>query len=193
MKFVPLTFLATLLAGAFALSSSAASETFVIDTDRAHASITFRIKHLGFSWLTGRFDDFNGTFTFDAKKPENSTVKVEIDTKSVNTNHAERDKHLRGKDFLNVSKYPTATFESTGVKLNGDAATITGKLTLHGVTKEIEIAAKPVGGGEDPWGGYRQGFTGTTQLALKDFGIDYDLGPASQVVDMTLDIEGIRQ
>lgn len=193
MKFVPLTFLATLLAGAFALSSSAASETFVIDTDRAHASIAFRIKHLGFSWLTGRFDDFNGTFTFDAKKPENSTVKVEIDTKSVNTNHAERDKHLRGKDFLNVSKYPTATFESTGVKLNGDAATITGKLTLHGVTKEIEIAAAPVGGGEDPWGGYRQGFTGTTQLALKDFGIDYDLGPASQVVDMTLDIEGIRQ
>lgn len=193
MKFVPLTFLATLLAGAFALSSSAASETFVIDTDRAHASITFRIKHLGFSWLTGRFDDFNGTFTFDAKRPENSTVKVEIDTKSVNTNHAERDKHLRGKDFLNVSKYPTATFESAGVKLNGDAATITGKLTLHGVTKEIEIAAAPVGGGEDPWGGYRQGFTGTTQLALKDFGIDYDLGPASQVVDMTLDIEGIRQ
>ena len=193
MKSVPLTFLATLLAGAFALSSSAASETFVIDTDRAHASITFRIKHLGFSWLTGRFDDFNGTFTFDAKRPENSTVKVEIDTKSVNTNHAERDKHLRGKDFLNVSKYPTATFESTGVKLNGDAATITGKLTLHGVTKEIEIAAKPVGGGEDPWGGYRQGFTGITQLALKDFGIDYDLGPASQVVDMTLDIEGIRQ
>ena len=193
MKFVPLTFLATLLAGAFALSSSAASETFVIDTDRAHASIAFRIKHLGFSWLTGRFDDFNGTFTFDAKRPENSTVKVEIDTKSVNTNHAERDKHLRGKDFLNVSKYPTATFESTGVKLNGDAATITGKLTLHGVTKEIEIAAKPVGGGEDPWGGYRQGFTGITQLALKDFGIDYDLGPASQVVDMTLDIEGIRQ
>lgn len=193
MKFVPLTFLATLLAGAFALSSSAASETFVIDTDRAHASIAFRIKHLGFSWLTGRFDDFNGTFTFDAKKPENSTVKVEIDTKSVNTNHAERDKHLRGKDFLNVSKYPTATFESTGIKLNGDAATITGKLTLHGVTKEIEIAAAPVGGGEDPWGGYRQGFTGTTQLALKDFGIDYDLGPASQVVDMTLDIEGIRQ
>jgi polyisoprenoid-binding protein YceI len=193
MKFVPLTFLATFLAGAFALSSSAASETFVIDTDRSHASITFRIKHLGFSWLTGRFDDFNGTFTFDAKKPENSTVKVEIDTKSVNTNHAERDKHLRGKDFLNVSKYPTATFESTGVKLNGDAATITGKLTLHGVTKEIEIAAKPVGGGEDPWGGYRQGFTAITQLALKDFGIDYDLGPASQVVDMTLDIEGIRQ
>ena len=137
MKSVPLTFLATLLAGAFALSSSAASETFVIDTDRAHASITFRIKHLGFSWLTGRFDDFNGTFTFDAKKPENSTVKVEIDTKSVNTNHAERDKHLRGKDFLNVSKYPTATFESTGVDLNGDAATITGKLTLHGVTNEL--------------------------------------------------------
>ena len=63
----------------------------------------------------------------------------------------------------------------TSVKMNGGKATITGNLTLHGVTKEIEIEAEPVGGGEDPWGGYRQGFTGTTKIALKDFGINYDL------------------
>jgi polyisoprenoid-binding protein YceI len=61
------------------------------------------------------------------------------------------------------------------------------------VTKEIEIEAEPVGGGKDPWGGYRQGFTGTTKIALKDFGIDYDLGPSAQEVDLTLDIEGIRK
>ena len=193
MKLVPLSFAAVLLASTLALSSSAAADSYVIDTVKSHAAITFRIQHLGFSWLNGRFDDFNGTFTFDEKNPESSTVKVEIDTASVNTNHAERDKHLRSKDFLNVSKYPTATFESTAVKMNGDKATITGDLTLHGVTKEIEIEAEPVGGGEDPWGGYRQGFTGTTRLALKDFGIDYDLGPAAKVVELTLDIEGIRQ
>lgn len=193
MKLVPLSLAATLLVSTLALPSSAIADNYVIDTDKSHAAITFRIQHLGFSWLNGRFDDFTGTFKFDEENPENSTVKVEIDTESVNTNHAERDKHLRSKDFLNVSKYPTATFESTGVKLNGDKATITGNLTLHGVTKEIEIEAEPVGGGEDPWGGYRQGFTGTTKIALKDFGIDYDLGPAAQEVDLTLDIEGIRQ
>jgi len=166
---------------------------YVIDTDKSHASINFRIKHLGYSWLTGRFDAFKGTFVFDDAKPEASQVKVEIDTDSINSNHAERDKHLRSKDFLDTATYPKAVFESTAVKMNGDKATIVGNLTLHGVTKEIEIAAEPVGGGEDPWGGYRQGFVGTTTLPLKDFGIDYDLGPASQEVELTLHVEGIRQ
>ena len=116
----------------------------------------------------------------DDAKPEASKVKVEINTDSINSNHAERDKHLRSEDFLDTAKYPKAVFESTAVKMNGDKATIVGNLTLHGVTKQIEIAAEPVGGGDDPWGGYRQGFIGTTKLPLKDFGIDFDLGPASK-------------
>jgi polyisoprenoid-binding protein YceI len=182
-----------LLGAAIALSSAASAADYVIDTERSHASINFRIKHLGFSWLTGRFDDFNGTFTFDEAKPEASAVKVEINTDSINTNHAERDKHLRGKDFLDTAKFPKASFESTAVKMDGEKATIVGNLTLHGVTKEIEIEAEPVGGGEDPWGGYRQGFIGTTTLPLKDFGIDYDLGPEAQEVELTLNVEGVRK
>lgn len=182
-----------LLGAAIALSSAASAADYVIDTERSHASINFRIKHLGFSWLTGRFDDFNGTFTFDEAKPEASAVKVEINTDSINTNHAERDKHLRGKDFLDTAQFPKASFESTAVKIDGDKATIVGNLTLHGVTKEIEIEAEPVGGGEDPWGGYRQGFIGTTTLPLKDFGIDYDLGPDAQEVELTLNVEGVRK
>jgi polyisoprenoid-binding protein YceI len=181
------------LAVALAIASPAAAADYVIDTAKGHASINFRIKHLGFSWLTGRFDDFSGTFTFDAANPDASKVKVEINTDSVNSNHAERDKHLRGKDFLDTSTYPKAVFESTAVKMNGDKATIVGNLTLRGVTKQIEIAAEPVGGGDDPWGGNRQGFTGTTSLALKDFGINFDLGPASKEVELTLNVEGIRQ
>ncbi|MBS0267681.1 MAG: YceI family protein [Proteobacteria bacterium] len=175
-----------------ALPATAAD--YVIDTKNAHASITFRIKHLGFSWLTGRFDKFSGTFSFDDKNPDASKVKVEIDTTSVDTNHAERDKHLRAGDLLDTDMFPTATFESTSVKAEGsDKAKITGNLTLHGVTKAITIDAERIGGGKDPWGGYRDGFTGTTLLTLADFDIKRDLGPAAKTVELTLNIEGIRQ
>ncbi len=175
-----------------ALPATAAD--YVIDTKNAHASITFRIKHLGFSWLTGRFDKFSGNFAFDDKNPDASKVKVEIDTTSVDTNHAERDKHLRAADLLDTDGFPSATFESTSVKAEGsDKAKITGKLTLHGVTKEITIDAARIGGGKDPWGGYRDGFTGTTELTLADFGIKRDLGPAAKTVELELNIEGIRQ
>ena len=167
MKLTPvsLALIAALLSAA-----PAGAADFVIDTEKAHAFINWKIKHLGFSWLNGRFDTFKGTFSFDEAKPEASKVKVEIDTNSINSNHAERDKHLRGKDFLDTAQFPTAAFESTAVKLEGDKATISGNLTLHGVTKAIVIDAKRVGGGTDPWGGYREGFTGTTTLPLKDFG-----------------------
>lgn len=190
----------TLLSCAFACSLALApvkpaqAADYAIDTKGAHASINFRIKHLGFSWLTGRFDKFSGSFSFDDANPDASKVKVEIDTASVNSNHAERDKHLRGADFLDVEKFPTATFESTSVKSSAPGkATITGNLTLHGVTKEVTIEAERVGGGADPWGGTRDGFTGTTTLALSDFAIQRDLGPASKNVELTLEVEGVKQ
>jgi polyisoprenoid-binding protein YceI len=189
VKWLPLA----LIAAALAAIGPAHAADYVIDTAKAHASINFRIKHLGFSWLTGRFDEFAGTFSFDEANPEASKVRVEIDTDSINTNHAERDKHLRGKDFLDTARFPKAVFESTSIKADGDEATITGKLTLHGVTKDVLITAERVGGGADPWGGFREGFTGTTRIALKDFGIDFDLGPASKEVELTLNVEGIRQ
>ncbi len=185
--------LLAVLAVAVAAAAPATAADYVIDTAKSHASINFRIKHLGFSWLTGRFDDFAGTFTFDDAHPEASKVKVEVNTDSIDSNHAERDKHLRGKEFLDTATYPKATFESTAVKVDGDKATITGNLTLHGVTKPIAIAAERVGGGDDPWGGFRQGFSGTTRIPLKAFGINFDLGPAAQEAELTLNIEGVRQ
>ena len=186
-------FIIALLAGTLALAGQARAADYVIDTAKAHASIQFRIKHLGFSWLTGRFDTFSGSFTFDEANPSASKVHVEVDTASVNSNHAERDKHLRSKEFLDVAEYPKAVFDSTSVKLNGDKATIAGNLTLRGVSKPIEIEAQRVGGGADPWGGFRDGFTGTTRLTLNDFGINFDLGPNSKEVELRLDVEGVRQ
>jgi polyisoprenoid-binding protein YceI len=192
MKIVKTAFAVAALASA--LSTAATAADYVVDTKNAHASINFRIKHLGFSWLAGRFDKFTGTFSYDDKNPDASKVKIEIDTASVDTNHAERDKHLRAADLLDTDKFPTATFESTSVKSSGpEKATVSGKLTLHGVTKDIVIEAQRVGGGKDPWGGYRDGFTGTTTLKLADFGISRDLGPFSKEVELTLDLEGIKQ
>ncbi len=181
------------VSAALAFSAVQAAE-YEIDTKGAHASINFKIQHLGYSWLAGRFNDFSGSFSYDDDSLKASDVTVTIDTSSVDTNHAERDKHLRGDDFLDVEKYPEAKFVSTGIESTGDGTMkVMGDLTLHGVTKAITIDAKKIGEGEDPWGGYRAGFTGTTELTLKDFGIDYDLGPASQTVLMTLHIEGVKQ
>ena len=184
-----------LVAGALALSGPAHAADYVIDMKGNHASINFRIKHLGFSWLTGRFDKFSGNFSYDKTAPEASKVKVEIDTASLNSNHAERDKHINSANFIDAAKFPKAVFESTAVKANGEGkATITGKLTLHGVTKDVVIEAEHVGGGNDPWGGVRDGFTGKTTLTLADFDIDTaKLGPASAKVDLELNIEGIKQ
>ncbi len=187
---------ALLAAAAIALPSIASAEVekYVIDTEGSHAFIQFRIKHLGYSWLYGRFNDFGGTFTYDPDDTENSTVEVVIKTASLDSNHAERDKHLRGEDFLEVDKYPQASFKSTSYKETGfNKGVLKGDLTLKGVTKPVEIEVDRVGNGPDPWGGYRRGFEGRTDLALKDFGIDYNLGPASRNVEMVLSIEGIRQ
>ncbi len=166
-----------------------------IDTKGQHAFVQFRIQHLGFSWLYGRFDDFNGSFSFDESDPAKNAVSVTINTASINSNHAERDKHLRSEDFLHVDKFPEATFVSTNIQPNADGttATISGDLTMKGVTQQITLEAEVIGQGQDPWGGYRAGFIAITTLALKDFNIDFNLGPVSTHVEMTLSIEGVRK
>ena len=186
--------LTALTLGAALFAGQAMAADYVIDKQGQHAFVNFKISHLGYSWIYGTFKDFDGTFSFDAATPEASKVNVTLKTASVDTNHAERDKHLRSGDFLNVDKHPTATFTSTGVKSTGQGtADITGNLTLNGVTKPVVIAAKFLGEGKDPWGGYRAGFEGTTNIKMKDFGIKMDLGPQSENVELILTVEGVRK
>ena len=185
---------AALALGSMVFASQAMAADYVIDKQGQHAFVNFKASHLGYSWLWGTFKEFEGSFSFDAAQPEASEVKVTLKTASLDTNHAERDKHLRSDDFLNVGKHPTATFESTSVKSTGEGtADIEGNLTLNGVTKPVVIAAKFIGEGKDPWGGYRAGFEGTTTLKLKDFDIKMDLGPTTQTVDLIISVEGVRQ
>lgn len=181
------------LAGLLQATAPAYAADYTIDTKGAHAFIQFRINHLGTSWLLGRFNEFSGNFSYDAANPSASSVNVDINPASIDSNHAERDLHLRSDKFLDVAQYPQARYSSTSFTDNGDGtALMKGELTLHGVTKEIEIAVSKVGEGQDPWGGYRAGFSGTTELKLKDFGINYNLGPLAETVYMELHVEGIR-
>jgi len=183
-----------LAAAAMLMSAgSAVAADYKIDKEGQHAFVQFRIKHLGYSWLYGTFKDFDGSFTFDEKDPSADKVNVTINTNSVDTNHAERDKHLRSADFLNTAKFGQATFVSTSVKKDGDDLDITGNLTLNGVTKPVTLEAKLLGEGKDPWGGYRAGFEAEGKIALKDFNITKDLGPASQEVELIISVEGVRQ
>ena len=182
-----------LAAGLLASTVNVSAEDYNIDIKGMHASIQFRVQHLGYSWLYGRFNDFGGKFSYDEAAPEKATINVTINTKSVDSNHAERDKHLRGDDFLDVEKYPEATFVSTGYTVGKDGkGTMKGDFTLHGVTKPIEIAVESIGAGNDPWGGYRRGFEGKTSFAMADFGIKKNLGPKSKDVELILSIEGTK-
>jgi polyisoprenoid-binding protein YceI len=167
---------------------------YVIDTEGGHAYIQFKISHLGFSWLTGRFNRFSGEFSYDENNPSTARVVVVIDTGSIDSNHAERDKHLRDKDLLNVEAYPEARFVSRSYEEQDEGtATLVGDLTLRGVTRSIHIDVEDVGAGSDPWGGYRRGFSGKTQIVLADFGISKYLGASAKTMELYLGIEGIRK
>lgn len=182
-----------LAAGTLLLSAgSALAENYQFDKQGQHGFIEFRIQHLGYSWLYGSFKDFDGNFTYDAKDPAKDKVEVTIKTGSIDTNHAERDKHLRSPDFLNAAKFPEAKFVSTAVKKEGDKYLVTGDFTLNGVTKPITLDAKLTGEGKDPWGGYRAGFEAKGNIKLKEFNIKSDLGPKSQEVELMLSVEGVQ-
>ena len=192
MKFLPA--LACALLGAAYAATPARADNYILDTQGAHAFVGFRIKHLGYSWLYGRFNRFDGHFSYDENDPSKSNVVVTIDTTSIDSNHAERDKHLRSAKFLDADRYPEARFTGTSFEEAGEGrALLKGNLNLHGYTRPIAIEVEHIGHGPDPWGGYRRGFLGTTRLALKDFGIDTDLGYQSRELELTLSVEGIRQ
>ncbi len=180
-----------LIAATFAASASLSSQAInaaEYTVDPTHSFITFRVQHLGVSWLQGRFNDVTGSFSYDADNSSDSRVEMTVNTATIDSNHAERDKHLRSDDFLDTDKFPSATFKSSSF----DGKTLKGELTLHGVTAPISIDVTKVGEGKDPWGGYRAGFVGTHNLKRSDFGISYNLGPAAEVVEMQFNIEGIR-
>ncbi len=142
--------------------------------DPSHSTVAFVVRHLMVSKVRGHFDDFAGTITV-AEEPTESSAQVDIKVASVDTRDAKRDAHLTSPDFFDAESNPSITFTSTGVShVDGDEFTLSGDLTISGVTKPVELAVEYNGVAQDPWGGERIGFSASTEVDREDFGLTYN-------------------
>jgi polyisoprenoid-binding protein YceI len=146
--------------------------TWQIDT--THSDVSFSVRHMMVSKVRGRFRTFAGEIV-TAEEPTASSVTASIELDSIDTNHEQRDAHIRSADFFDTAEYPTMTYTSTAVVPNGDDWTVEGELTLHGVTKSVPLALELNGFTADPFGGTRAGFSATAEINRRDFGIDISM------------------
>jgi polyisoprenoid-binding protein YceI len=143
--------------------------------DSAHSDITFSVRHMMISKVRGRFTDFSGTVNFDEDTPTNTSVHVEINAASIDTQEEDRDNHLRSADFLDVENYPKLIFVGKEVKQTSDnEGKLIGDLTIRGVTKEVVLDVEYAGQAKSPWGTYSAGFYGSTEINRKDFGLTWN-------------------
>ena len=169
--------------------------TYAIDPD--HTTVSFKIRHL-FSKVEGTFDQLEGQFDYVPGHPEQWKAAATIQATSINTRVAPRDKHLRSADFFDVGKYPTIAFTSTQVtEATEMSAKLHGLLMIHGVQKPVVLDLAVHGEGKDPWGNVRSGFTATTRINRKDFGLTWNQAVETgqllvgDDVDITLEVEGL--
>lgn len=142
--------------------------------DPVHSDVSFTVRHMMVSKVRGKFHGVSGSIVL-AENPLESGVTADVDLATIDTGNSQRDEHIRSADFFEVASYPTLGFRSTGVRADGDDFVVTGDLDLHGVTKPVELKLEVNGFTKDPYGGTRAGFSATTQINRKDFGITIDL------------------
>lgn len=163
--------------------------------DPVHTQVLFSVSHLGFSHSHGRFLKFDGNFTFDEQAPETSSVEVTINTDSLDLGSDEWNAHVKGKDFLNVEKFPQMTFKSAKIEKTGDnTGYLTGDLTLLGVTRPVTLAVTFNGAGIHPYTKNRiAGFSATGMIKRSEFGMTGSLPAVGDEVMLTIEVEGLRQ
>lgn len=174
------------------------------DFDPVHSSVEFSVRHLGVSWVRGRFMKFEGSASFDPKNPETGSVEAKIDASSISTGNEKRDGHLKSKDFFDVEDHPFITFRSAGAEKTGENQyKVSGELTMRGVAKPVVLNVEFFGAREIPSGEgqseIRAGFTAKTTVNRHDFGVSWD-APAGEgatmaggEVDVTVNIEAVKQ
>ena len=175
-----------------AVMVAGAADTYTLDP--AHSVPLFKISHMGVSNTYGRFNEVSGSITVDPSDAKNNAVEVVVKTASVDTGNTTRDSHLKTADFLDVEKHPEMTFTSTSFEKTGDNTyRVTGDLTLHGVTKPIEVDAVHIGTGKGREGESRMGWETTFTIKRSDYGMTGMVGPVGNDVQITLAVEGVMK
>lgn len=181
------------ISGIFGSSASAQQAAGAYTIDNSHTSVIFSISHLGYSYCYGRFNKTEGTFSVG--DPAATKFDVKIDANSIDTNDKGRDKHLRGPDFFDSKQFPSLTFKSESVKQGKDSDTlvVSGKLSMHGQTKDIELEMRRLGSGKGPGGKDRTGFFLQKTIKRSDYGMTGMTGAIGDDVSITISIEGIKK
>lgn len=168
----------------------------VWEIDPTHSEVSFTVKHMMVSKVRGSFKEFSGSIT-TASDVLASSVEAEIDLASIDTRNESRDAHVRSADFFDVENHPKMTYRSTGIRPSGEDFVVEGDLTLKGVTRPVELQLELNGFTDDPYGGRRVGFTATTQIDRRDFGVDIRMPMdgggvvVSDKVSITLEIQAV--
>ncbi|MFI9814598.1 YceI family protein [Saccharothrix variisporea] len=162
--------------------------------DPVHSDVSFVVRHLGISKVRGHFETFEGQIV-TAENPLESTVTAKIDAASINTKNEARDAHVKNEDFLDVEKFPELTFTSTGVRANGEGFIVDGELSLHGVTKAVELELELNGFGDGFEGAKVAGFSASTEISRKEFGITGGAAGAAvgDKITILLEVEAVLQ
>ena len=166
---------AAMLIAAAWLAAPALSHAAEWRIDPAHTTVSFKVRHLGVTWVQGEFQKVSGKVRYDRKNPGASAADIVIDADSINTRNARRDNHLRNDDFLLVEKHPTITFKSRAVKNAGpEGLDLVGDLTIRGVTREVVLKVADISGEVRMRGTVKMGASAATRINRKDFGVKYN-------------------
>ena len=168
--------------------------------DPSHSEISFKVKHLVVTTLTGKFDAFEGALETANEDFSGANISFSADIASINTGNADRDGHLKSDDFFNAEAFPKLTFASTSfTKVSGDEYKLAGNITLRDVTKPIELTVEYGGTVTDPWGNVKAGFEINGKIKRKEFGLKWDAiteaggAVVSDEVKLHLNIELVKQ
>ncbi len=181
-------------------STIAPVSTITWKIDPAHSRAEFKVKHMMISNVRGNFSGLSGTLVEDPADRTRSQLDATIDVSSISTGDAQRDAHLKSADFFHHEQHPVMTFKSTKVEKKGEEEySVTGDLTLHGVTKPVTFAVEgPSAAGKDPWGNTRIGLSATTKINRKDFGLNWNAALETggilvgEDVQIALDVQFIK-
>jgi polyisoprenoid-binding protein YceI len=186
---------ATLLVGLVMMAGGALATSYTVD--RAHSSVEFKVRHMAISKVRGSFSDFDATFTYVTGEPQSWQARATIQAASIDTGVERRDDHLRSAEFLEVDKYPTIEFTTSQVVPVDGGYLMKGELTMHGVTRPVELQLEPYGVITDPRGRQRAGFSATGKIDRKDYGLTWNKileGGGLLVgdeVEITIEMEGV--